>query len=232
MSKNKLSKFAEMRQFHNVFQNFNFKDPQLIGAGGVEVDMKGSWGEEHFQNSNPIILELACGRGEYAVALAEKYPKKNFVGVDIKGARMYKGAKKALEETLTNAAFIRCRIEQIEEFFSKEEVAEIWITFPDPFLKRSDANKRLTAPVFLNKYRQILQKGGLIHLKTDSLPLYEYSLKVANGTDWVKLNENDPDIYAGELPLDDLEIKTNYERMHLNEGKDIKYIQLQVVDPE
>lgn len=232
MSKNKLSKFAEMRQFPNVFQNFEFKDPQLIGAGGVEVDMKGNWGEEHFQNTNPIILELACGRGEYAVALAEKYPKKNFVGVDIKGARMYKGAKKALEEKLANAAFLRCRIEQLEEFFNKEEVAEIWITFPDPFLKRSDANKRLTAPVFLNKYRQILQKGGLIHLKTDSLPLYEYSLKVAKGTNWIKSNENDPNIYNGELSLDDLEIKTNYERMHLNEGKDIKYIQLQVVDPE
>lgn len=232
MSKNKLSKFAEMRQFSNVFQNFDFNNPQLIGAGNVEVDLKGSWDREYFQNTNPIILELACGRGEYAVALAEKYPERNFIGVDIKGARMYKGAKRALEETLTNAAFLRCRIEQIEEFFSKGEVAEIWITFPDPFLKRSDANKRLSAPVFLNRYRQILRNGGLIHLKTDSLPLYKYSLEVANETDWLELNENDPDIYGSELPLNDLEIKTNYEKMHLNEGKDIKYLQMQVIDVE
>jgi tRNA (guanine-N7-)-methyltransferase len=228
MSKNKLTKFAEMREFPNVYQNFNFKHPQLIGAGGKKVELKGKWCSRHFKNENPLILELACGRGEYTVDLAERYPGRNFVGIDIKGARMYKGAKRAIENDLGNAAFLRIRIEQINEFFREDEVSQIWITFPDPFPKRSDKNKRLTAPIFLGKYRQILNPNGIIHLKTDASSLYEYTLEVANELDWVIVNKEDDRIYAGELPHQDLEVKTNYEIMHLAKGKHIKYVQLKL----
>ncbi|MCL4162187.1 UNVERIFIED_CONTAM: hypothetical protein GTU68_051039, partial [Idotea baltica] len=137
--------------------------------------MRGRWREQHFGNKAPLILELACGRGEYTLALAAHFKEQNFIGVDIKGARIWKGAKMALEQQLDNAAFLRTRIEQIELFFTPEEVDEIWITFPDPFLKKGKANRRLTSASFLDRYRKILKKGGLLHLKTDDPTLYNFT---------------------------------------------------------
>jgi tRNA (guanine-N7-)-methyltransferase len=225
MSKrNKLQKFSELLTFPNVFENFDIKQPELVGENGMPVEMKGKWRENFFKNENPITLELACGRGEYTLALARRYPERNFIGVDIKGARIWKGAKTALNEDLTNVAFLRTRIERIDQFFAREEVDEIWITFPDPFLRKSKANRRLTSPVFLRAYRKIIRAQGTIHLKTDEPNLYEYSLEVLSGHLRAKILHKSEDIYAGELPFEELEIKTYYEKMHLREGKKIKYI--------
>lgn len=229
MSKNKLKKFAEMGRFPNVFQNFDFHDPQLIGKEGAKADLKGKWRGAYFENQNPITLELACGRGEYTVNLARQHPERNFIGVDVKGARMHKGAKMALDENLNNVAFLRIRIEQIDAFFENGEVGEIWITFPDPFLKPTDRNKRLTSPPFLGIYRNLLSPPGTVHLKTDSGPLFEYTKQIADEMKGVNIKFNDPDIYKGELPVPELEIKTHYEKMHLADGKDIKYIQMEIL---
>lgn len=223
--RNKLQKFSENLAFPNVYENFNIMDGRLFGEGGREVDMKGHWAEKAFGNDRPITLELACGRGEYSLGLARKYPDRNFIGVDIKGARIWKGAKTALEEDLKNVCFLRIRIEQLERFFDAEEISEIWITFPDPFLKKSKVNRRLTSPRFLKAYSQILQKGGRLHLKTDEPVLYEYTLEVLQEDPKCEILQACADIYSAPLPLAELEIKTWYERMHLREGKKIKYTQ-------
>ena len=167
MSKGKLQKFAEMETFKNVFQ-YPFS---VISE--VPFDMKGHWREEYFHNSNPIILELGCGKGEYTVGLARIYPNINFIGVDIKGARIYTGAKQALEENLTNVAFLRTSIEIIDRFFGPDEVEEIWLTFSDPQMK--NVHKRLTSTFFMNRYRHFLVDNGLVHLKTDSNFLFTYT---------------------------------------------------------
>lgn len=229
MSKrNKLQKFAELLTFPNVYENFNPKAPQLHGVNGVPVDLKGHWCSKHFGNDNPVVLELACGRGEYTLDMARSSPNRNFIGVDVKGARIWKGAGTALEEELDNVAFLRTRIEQIGLFFAPEEISEIWITFPDPFLRKSKANRRLTAPRFLKDYQKILRQDGLIHLKTDERQLYEYTLEVLADFPHAKLLYHDDDIYAKALPMPELEIKTYYERMHLEEGKTIKYIRFKL----
>ncbi len=229
MSKrNKLQKFAELLSFPNVYENFDHRDPQLIGAHGMPVTLKGKWAVQHFQNDHPIILELACGRGEYTLGLADMYPEYNFIGVDIKGARIWKGASQALAQQRQNVAFLRTRIEQIALFFAPEEVSEIWITFPDPFLAKSKANRRLTSPYFLNAYRAILQKGGLVHLKTDEPNLYEFTLEVLAQDDRAKILYHHPDIYSAPLVFPELSLKTYYERMHLSEGKTIKYIRFSI----
>lgn len=226
-SKKKLQRFAELEKFPNVFQNFSFDDPQLFGANMEAVEIKGKWSELYFKNSNPIILELACGGGEYAVSLATKYPDKNFIGVDIKGARIYKGAKIGLQNKLPNLAFLRCRIEKIQSFFDEEEINEIWITFPDPFLKDSSENRRLTSPPFLKRYKQILSSDHIIHLKTDSSELYEYTTEVLANENIEVLYTND-DIYKSDLYNPDLEVKTAYEIRHLANGLKIKYIQFKL----
>ena len=224
--RNKLQKFAEVLSFPNVYENFNYKTPQLIGQGGQEIDLKGKWGSEHFRNEQPITLELACGRGEYTLGLARMFPERNFIGVDVKGARIWKGAKIALAEELQNAAFLRTRIEQINHFFEAGEVEEIWITFPDPFLKK--ANRRLTAPAFLDAYRKLLPPGGLVHLKTDSPELTESTLAVLAGYEEAQLIYFDDDIYSHPLFMPELELKTYYEKMHLRDGKTIKYLRMKV----
>jgi len=224
--RNKLQKFAEMLAFPNVYENFSFQDPVLTGLDGEPVDLKGHWNERHFLAGRPITLELACGGGEYTLGLARMYPGRHFIGVDIKGARIWKGACIALAEHLSNAAFLRTRIELIHHFFGPGEIDEIWITFPDPFL--DSPNRRLTAPVFLNTYQKILRPGGLIHLKTDDPTLYEYTLKVLGARPDFRLLYHDDDIYARPLPLEELELKTKYEQMHLAEGKRIKYVQFQM----
>ena len=229
MSKrNKLQKFAELLALPNVYENFNPLEPKLYGLNGELVSMKGEWAPKHFANDQPITLELACGRGEYTLGLARQNPHRNFIGVDVKGARIWRGAKIALDEGLNNAAFLRLRIEQITRFFEPGEVSEIWITFPDPFLRNSKANRRLTAPPFLAEYKKVLSPGGLIHLKTDEPNFYAFTLGVLAKYPGAEILYQDEDIYAKPLPMPELELKTYYERMHLEEGKAIKYMRFRL----
>lgn len=215
MGKNKLKKFAEMDTFSNVFQ-YPFSVIQKEG-----FSLKGKWNKEYFKNDNPIILELGCGKGEYAVGLAKKYSKCNFIGVDIKGARMWTGAKQAVNDEMTNVAFLRTNIELINHFFDKDEISEIWITFPDPQMKK--ASKRLTSTRFLNLYRNILKDNGIVHLKTDSPFLYTYTdaLVALNNLPVIINTDN---LYNSNIVDDILEIKTFYEQQWLDRGLSIKYI--------
>ena len=187
--------------------------------------MAGQWREKYFHNNNPIVVELGCGRGEYTVGLSERYPNKNFIGVDIKGARMWAGAKQAIEKGLNNVAFLRTQIEFITEFFSAGEIDEIWITFCDPQMKK--ATKRLTSTYFMQRYHKIMKPNGLIHLKTDSPFLYTYT------TEMLKLNPypvlaNTDDLYAGNLYPDARALQTHYEKQWLDRGLSIKYIEWQL----
>ena len=212
MGKNKLKKFAEMETFTNVFQ------PPY-------EPMAGQWREKYFHNNNPIVVELGCGRGEYTVGLSERYPDKNFIGVDIKGARMWAGAKQAIEKGLNNVAFLRTQIEFITEFFSAGEIDEIWITFCDPQMKK--ATKRLTSTYFMQRYHKIMKPNGLIHLKTDSPFLYTYT------TEMLKLNPypvlaNTDDLYGQDLYPDARALQTHYEKQWLDRGLSIKYIEWQL----
>lgn len=218
----------ELLGFPNVYQNYDFLNPQLQGVNGEHVDLKGRWCTEHFQNSNPLILELACGGGEYTLGLSEMYPEKNVIGIDVKGNRIWKGARKALAADRKNAAFLRTRIEQVNLFFSSEEVDEIWITFPDPFLKKSKANRRLTNHNFLALYEQIIKPGGLLHLKTDSPELYEFTHEILSQQNKWILQETSSDIYREENIRPELHLKTHYEEMHLKEGKLITYTCMQL----
>ncbi len=229
MSKrNKLQKFADILSYPNVFENFTPKDPKLVGENGTSIDLKGKWNEIHFKNDHPITLELACGGGEYTLELAAMYPNRNFIGVDVKGARIWKGSTKALQRNLTNAAFLRTRIELIEHFFETDEVQEIWITFPDPFLRKSKANRRLTSPRFLEEYRKIMPKGSIINLKTDSPELYEYTLEALAEYPHAEIIYQDNDIYSKPLPIPELEFKTHYEYMHLEDKRLIKYVKIRL----
>ncbi len=224
MSKNKLRKFSDMISFPNYYQSFDWKTSTLKAKGLVDVEMSGCWRKEHFKNENPLVLELACGGGEYTVGLSAMYPDKNFIGVDIKGNRIYRGAKQCLENDYSNGAFLRCRIEILSNFFEAGEVDEIWITFPDPFLRKGKAKKRLTSPRFLDEYRKVLKPGGLVHLKTDEPNLYAYTLEVIEEDEKCTLLYQDDDIYSKELPLPELGIKTYYEQLHEDQGATIKYV--------
>jgi tRNA (guanine-N7-)-methyltransferase len=208
MAQKKLLRFAQIKEFENLFEK--------------PTDMQGKW-HSHFKNENPILLELACGRGEYTVGLAELHEAKNFIGVDIKGNRMYIGAKKALDNKLLNAAFLRTQIEALSYCFAKEEVDEIWITFPDPQLRISKAKKRLTHPRFLRQYQQILKQGGAIHLKTDSPNLFNFTKKVVHMYGLVLLEES-ADVYAKNNIAEELKIKTHYESMDIAGSKKIHYL--------
>lgn len=215
MGKNKLKKFAEMETFHNVFQPPY--DPELAGH----------WRDRYFHNENPVVLELGCGRGEYTVGLAERYPEKNFIGVDIKGARMWAGAKEAEIKELKNVAFLRTNIEFITEFFAAGEVDEIWITFCDPQMKK--ATKRLTSTYFMQRYHRIVKPGGLIHLKTDSPFLYTYTTEMLRLNPYPVVAQTD-DLYADSLDSigifrDARALQTHYEKQWLDRGMKIKYIE-------
>jgi tRNA (guanine-N7-)-methyltransferase len=230
--RNKLAKFAQLSNYPNVYENFAHSEetPMLTAAGGNEAGLRGQWGKAHFQNNLPITLELACGRGEYCLGLARRYPERNFIGVDIKGARIWQGATIALEENLSNIAFLRTRIEQLNFFFAPQEVSEIWITFPDPFLKDTKANRRLTAPGFLSQYKKLLKPGGVVHLKTDESHLVDFTLQTLEvQPDW-ELEFLSLDIDQGLLPLPELEILTHYERMHRGKGIPIKYLRFRSMD--
>jgi tRNA (guanine-N7-)-methyltransferase len=213
MAKNKLEKFAEMADFANVVQ------PAELMVQNFEY--KGKWSADFFHNSNPITLELGCGKGEYTVALSKVYPSMNFIGVDIKGARIWKGAKQALEDNITNAGFLRTRIDMIDNFFGAEEVSEIWITFADPQPKKQ--NKRLTSAYFLNLYRKFVKQGAVINLKTDSRLLHFYTLELLKANNIEPIFHTD-DLYGSPLPDENLGIKTFYENMFLQEGKRITYL--------
>lgn len=226
--KHKLRKFAEILSFPNVYECYNVQEPVLVGVGLEPVEMKGYWGKRHFKNDQPITLELACGGGEYTVGLARRFPERNFIGVDVKGNRMWVGAKRALEEGLDNAAFLRTRIEIIDLFFAEGEISEIWITFPDPFPGNNKENRRLTSPWFHEKYRKILSPGGLVHLKHDDFGFYTFTLKTIADDAKAVLLETIDDIYAAGLPYPELGIQTLYEGKHLADGKTIKYIRYQL----
>ena len=222
--RSKLEKFAELLTFKNVYQNYDPKDPKLQWLGGEVVQRKGQWGSLHFGNDHPITLELACGGGEYILALGQKNTDRNYIGIDIKGNRIWKGARQALTEQLDNVCFLRTRIEQIELFFGPDEIDEIWITFPDPFVRKSKANRRLTNTNFLEKYRKFLRDHGKVHLKTDSDELYHFTLDVISRLPYTKLLHATDHLYQGSTSNPDLEIKTFYEKMHLEEGRKIKYV--------
>lgn len=231
MSKrNKLQKFAEVAAFPNVYENFDVGNTELTCCG-EKVRMAGKWRSGHFQNAHPLTLELACGKGEYTVGLARMFPDRNVIGVDVKGARIWKGASRALEAQLPNAAFLRTRIEMLGNFFGAHEVDEIWIVFPDPFPRESKSNRRLTAPPFLSIYRRILRPGGLVHLKTDDRNLYDFTLEVLASEQDARVIAHNDDIYAGALPVPELEIRTFYEAQHLAAGKTIKYIRFSLGTP-
>lgn len=219
-SKNKLRRFKENETFKNVIQPKRGE----IQSG---FPLRGRW-QDHFGNDHPIVLELGCGKGEYTVALARRNNDKNFIGIDIKGARLWRGAKTALEENLENVAFLRTQIELINELFAPNEVSEIWITFPDPQIKYKRTKHRMTNQAFLEKYRKVLEPKGLVHLKTDSEFMHGYTLGLLHGLglEVIYANHN---VYTNEgSPKDVLEIQTFYETRYLEMGKPITYIQFRV----
>ena len=220
MSKGKLQKFAEMETFPNVFQF-----PYSAMADNKPFAMKGSWRSDYFHNDNPIVLELGCGKGEYTVGLARLFPNVNFIGVDIKGARMHQGAKQALEEKLPNVAFLRTNIEIIDRFFDNDEVQEIWLTFSDPQMK--NPRKRLSSTYFLQRYRHFLTDGGIVHLKTDSTFLFTYTSLMVEHNKLPLVFKTD-DLYhtegIDEATRQILGIQTYYESQWIDRGLNIKYL--------
>ncbi len=213
----KLEKFADLKTFPNCFDLF-FKDLDTVFVN------KGNWHAAVFKNDNPIVVELGCGKGEYTIGLAEKNPTKNFIGVDIKGNRIWTGAKQAIENKLNNVAFLRTKIDFTDYCFAENEVSEIWITFPDPQPQKARARQRLTNPIFLNRYKTMLKPGGLVHLKTDSTSMYEYTLEVIKENNHTLLFSTD-NLYQN-CPADRQEliaIKTHYEKLFTDKGEDIKY---------
>ena len=220
MSKGKLQKFAEMETFPNVFQF-----PYSAMADNKPFAMKGSWRSDYFHNDNPIVLELGCGKGEYTVGLARLFPNVNFIGVDIKGARMHQGAKQALEEKLPNVAFLRTNIEIIDRFFDNDEVQEIWLTFSDPQMK--NPRKRLSSTFFLQRYRHFLTDGGIVHLKTDSNFLFTYTSLMVEHNKLPLVFKTD-DLYhtkgIDEATRQILGIQTYYESQWIERGLNIKYL--------
>ncbi len=224
-NRSKLEKFADNQKFANVFENISFENPQLYSGYESQVDYKGRWKKDFFKNEYPLILELACGRGEYSLGLAQLNPQINIIGVDIKGARIWKGASQAIEQDLTRVAFIRTRIELIHHFFEADEVDEIWITFPDPFPRPSKSSKRLVSHFFLDIYTRILKDGAILHLKTDDTALFEFGLESIQSSTQYKLLQSSNNIYADNIAINELSIKTYYERMHLENKRTIKYFQ-------
>jgi tRNA (guanine-N7-)-methyltransferase len=211
MGKDKLRRFAEIETFDNVLQLDEGKP------------YKGQWSKDFFKNDNPVVLELACGKGEYTVNLARLFPAKNFIGIDYKGNRIWRGAKTALEEGVNNVAFLRIQIENLLDYFAPGEVDEIWITFPDPQPQLSREKKRLTSPRFLEKYKEILRPGGFMNLKTDNDGLYTYTAEKIREFN-LKEHVNTADLYHSEFADEVLSIKTYYERKYLADNKNINYL--------
>ena len=220
MAKRKLQNFAELETFEHVIQHPFEKDD-------FDHPLKGKWASEFFKNNKPITLELGCGKGEYTVALAQKHPERNFLGVDIKGSRIWRGAKTALEENMQNVGFIRTQIDRISNFFNESEVDEIWVTFPDPQPQKTRTRKRLTSPPFLDRYRQLLKPGGIVHLKTDSAFLFAYTEEVIaeQNLEVLRISHDiDKDFPGDEL----LEIRTFYEMKFRQTGVPINYVKFKL----
>ena len=221
-SKNKLKRFRENETFSNVIQPT--REEVLEG----NFQYKGKWSSDFFKNDKPIVLELGCGKGEYSVGLAQAYPEKNFIGIDIKGARFWRGAKTALEENLQNVAFLRSQIELVDLLFAENEVDEIWITFPDPQIKYKRTKHRMTNSDFLQKYKKILKPNGLMNLKTDSEFMHGYTLGLLHGEGHEVIQANH-DVYKNEYsPKEVTGIQTFYEKQYLEQGKPITYIQFRI----
>lgn len=212
--RNKLERFRQNQERYNVIEPD--KD--------VAQTIKGNWRSDHFKNDNPIVLELACGRGEYTVGMARLFPEKNFIGVDIKGDRIWKGSTIAEEENLTNVAFCRTKILMIENFFAPGEVNDIWITFPDPRPRKRDIKRRLTSPRFLNIYKSLMKPEGTVYLKTDNTPLFEYTLEVLHSREDVHKIKHTFDLYTSPMAPEAFDIKTRYEKKFHAEGEDIKFL--------
>ncbi len=221
MPKNKIKKFDENLTFPNLFQ---VGYHELMEKG---FELKGNWNKLFFKNKNPIILELGCGKGEYTVGLAKKYPSNNYIGIDVKGARLWRGAKSSEEMVLKNTAFVRTKIELVNHFFGPDEVSEIWVTFPDPQPKPFKAHKRLISPRFLNTYRKFLQSNGIIHLKTDNLLLFEYCIEVIKIEKHSLIFET-KDLYKSAINEDVLNIQTFYEKQYLDQGIKINYLKFRL----
>jgi tRNA (guanine-N7-)-methyltransferase len=226
LGKNKLERFAENETFEHFFQP-SFDD---LMSG---FSLKGKWHADFFGNNNPIILELGCGKGEYTVSLATKYPGANFIGLDKKGARLWRGGKTSKENQMNNVAFVRTRIEQIEHLFGPDEVSEIWITFPEPQPRNAKAKKRFTSPQFIERFRKIMKPDGIIHVKTDSDLFYDYTLDVIR-EDGHELIYSNSDLYSDmedHRIKDVIAVQTFYEKMWLAEGFKIKYLEFRLAKP-
>lgn len=219
MGKDKLRRFAENETFANMFQ-MKYED---VKDGFY---LKGKWREEFFKNDNPLVLELGCGKGEYTVGLAKQYPNKNFIGIDIKGARMWRGCKTSVDENINNVAFVRSHVQLLNFYFGEKEVSEIWITFPDPQLKKP--NKRLTSPRFLDTYAKVLKDDAIIHLKTDSKELYDYTLNEVLIPQNRKVLVSTNNLYESNIIEDVISIRTFYENIYLSQGKPITYLKFQL----
>lgn len=211
----KRDRIAELNVLPNVFQE--------------PAGLKGTWHQEIFENTNPIVLEIGCGRGEYTINLGRRFPEKNFIGIDVKGPRLWKGAKTAYDEELGNVAFVRTLVESITDYFAPGEVSEIWVTFPDPYPKPCKEQKRLVSERFLGLYRQILSPDGIIHFKTDNTELFEWGIESFEGNEGVEILRYTKDLYNSDLLDEITSIKTTYEAKFLAEGKDIKYAEIRLV---
>ncbi|MDA0315157.1 MAG: tRNA (guanosine(46)-N7)-methyltransferase TrmB [Bacteroidetes bacterium] len=215
MSRKKLVRFAQ-----------NEVNPNVVQAGKpIFEQLKGQWNILQFTNDQPLVVELACGRGEFTVGLGRQYPNQNFIGVDIKGSRIWKGSSSATAEGIHNVAFLRTQIQQLENFFATGEITELWITFPDPFPRDGDEKRRLTSPKFLEMYKQLLKAGGIIHFKTDNTGLYEYTELVLSTRSDCQILNSTPDFYESDLREVHYGIKTRYEKIFSDKGEKIKYIQ-------
>ena len=227
MGKDKLRKFAELKSFNNVYE------PTMDDVKSGDYKMKGLWRSDYFKNDNPIVLELGCGKGEYTVGLGRKYTDKNFIGVDIKGNRIWRGAKTAIEDKLTNIGFIRTRIEFIESFFKENEVDEIWLTFSDPQPRKSKARKRLSSRPFIERYLKFLKPNGIVHIKTDSTSLFEFTMEQCEEHNYDVIVSTF-DLYGemienlDESTQENLSIRTHYEQLFMDKGEKIKYSKFRI----
>ncbi len=219
MSRRKLVRFAENEQNPNVIQ---FGKP-------IFEEIRGNWNEKQFENQNPIVVELACGRGEFTVGLGRVFTDQNFIGVDIKGSRIWKGSSTATEEGIHNVAFLRTQIQQLEKFFAGGEISELWITFPDPYPREGDEKRRLTSPRFLEMYKAMLKAGGIVHFKTDNTDLFNYSLELVQSREDIEVIGFTSDFYQSEWKDDHFGIKTKYEKMFSDKGEKIKYLKFRFV---
>jgi tRNA (guanine-N7-)-methyltransferase len=219
MSRRKLQRFKENEENRNVIQ------------AGKEIfeNIKGHWYEMQFQNEHPIVVELACGRGEFTVGLAKEYPQNNFIGVDIKGSRIWKGSTIAIGEGLDNVAFLRTQIQLLDKFFSEGEISELWITFPDPFPREGDEKRRLTSSKFLDMYKPLIKKGGMIHFKTDNTGLFDYTLDLVGRRKDTEILIQTHDFYHSPWKDEHHGIKTKYEKIFSDKGEKIKYLQFRFI---